>query len=225
MKIARAVGISALGMALVFVLLFVWIGTVYVVNVYTTLALSPDAILNAMLTGLLSLIGLPIVHHALYRHFWSISRRLASGELKIGDDMPVMGVAPSLPVPRVRKTGAQHVLYLAIYALAIASLLAAYAPLGHQAMLNTFLARFSVGRSSFSSLATLIVVYAPMLVGFVLALPLLQRDRKRLQSGTLDATEALRLTLRQDWLFSFITAYVTVGFLAFVAGNMILKYL
>lgn len=225
MKVARMLGIYALGMGLVFVLLLAWIGLVYAINVYTTATLSADEIFNMMLSGLLSIVGFPIVHRALYRHFWAISRKLASGEMQIGDAMPVMGVEPSPPVPRVRKTRLQIALYVALYVLAMASLLVAYAPLGHHEALNAFLARYSAGRSSFSSLATLVVVYAPMALGLALALPFLEIDRKRLQSGELPPDEALRLKLRQDWLFSFVTAYATVSFLAFSAGNMILRYL
>lgn len=225
MKIGRLIGIYALGMGLVFVLLLAWIGLVYAINVYTTAKLSAEAILNTMLTGLLSVIGFPIVHRAVYRHHWNISRKLASGELQVGDHMPVIGVAPSPPVPRVRKTRLQIALYVALYALAMASLLAAYAPFEHQAALNTFLARFSIGRSSFSSLATLVVVYAPMAIGLGIALPLLEIDRKRMQSPELPATEKLRLQLRQDWVFSFVMSYVTVSFLAFLTGNMILNHL
>ena len=225
MKITRLLGIYALGMGLVFVLLLAWIGAVYAINVYTTAKLSAEAILNTMLTGLLSVVGLPIVHRAVYRHHWHISRKLASGELQVGDHMPIIGAEPSPPVPRVRKTQWQIALYVALYALAMASLLAAYAPFGHQEALNAFLARFSAGRSSFSSLATLVVMYAPMAIGLGIAMPLLEIDRKRMQSRALPATEVLRLQLRQDWVFSFVMSYVTVSFLAFLTGNLIISYL
>lgn len=224
MKLVRQLGIYLLGGALVAALLLAWIGLVYAVNVYTTAKVSADAMLNMMLTGLLSVVGLPIVHRALYRRFWAVSRKTAAGELQPGAPVPVIGVA-SPPVPRVRTTGRQRAGYSALYAVGIASLLAAYAPLGHHEALNAFLVRFSAGRSSFSSLAALVVVYVPMAVSLVLAMLLLRGDHKRLEAGTLPPDETLRLQLRQDWIFSFMAAYVLIGFLAFLAGHMILAFL
>ena len=69
------------------------------------------------------------------------------------------------------------------------------------------------------------VVYVPMAISLVLAMLLLRGDRKRLEAGTLPPDETLRLKLRQDWVFSFMAAYVLIGFLAFLAGHMILAFL
>ncbi|MEN4904396.1 hypothetical protein [Luteimonas sp. TWI1416] len=224
MTFVRQLGLYLLCGTLVAGLLLAWIGLVYAINVYTTVEVSADAILNMMLTGLLSVVGLPIVHRALYRRFWDVSRKTAAGELRPGAAVPVIGVA-SPPVPRVRTTWQQRALYTALYVVGIASLLAAYAPLRHHEALNAFLARFSAGRSSFSSLATLMVVYVPMAISLGLAMLLLSGDRKRLEAGTLPPDETLRLQLRQDWVFSFMAAYVLIGFLAFLAGHMLLAYL
>jgi hypothetical protein len=226
MKAAQVVKILALSMVLTAVVLMGWIGLVYAVNVYSPVSMSAEAVLNMLLAVLMTFIGLPFFHRAFHRHFWAIRRKLASGELRLGDPMPALGAATTTPPPRIRKTRGQIVLYTTLYIIGMASLLAAYAPLDHQAILNAFLGRFSAGRSSFSSLATLVVIYLPMVMSFAVIFPFLNAHRKRAQTGgAIDPAEALRLQDNDEWLVSFAAAYVSVGFFTFVAGNMILNFM
>lgn len=64
-----------------------------------------------------------------------------------------------------------------------------------------------------------------MAITLALIFPFVDADKKLIQKGGADADEILRLQDRQEWLFSFATAYVCVGFLTFIAGHMILRFL
>ena len=64
-----------------------------------------------------------------------------------------------------------------------------------------------------------------MALSFVCLIPLFEADRKRLAAGGLSEQEVLAIRGRQEWLSSFATAFVMAGFLAFIAGNMILAHL
>lgn len=225
MKPLSALKIIGLSMVLTAILLLAWIGLVYAANVYTPVAISAEAMLNLMLSALLAFIGLPILHAAFYRHFWNIRRKLASGEMRVGDNIPAFGAEKTPPPPRIRKTPRQMALYAAFYIIGIASLIALYAPIGHQEGLIAFISRFSAGRNSFASLANLIIIFVPMAITLALIFPFLDADRKLIKAGSTDAEEILRLQDRQEWLFAFTTAYVCVGFLSFVAGNWILAFL
>nr|WP_314437464.1 hypothetical protein [uncultured Brevundimonas sp.] len=229
MKPLYALKIIALSMALTAVLLLGWIGLSVLAYNRGAGSISSDAVLNFMLAALLAFIGLPILHRAFHRYFWTIKRRLASGEMQIGDKIPVFGSAPCDPPPRIAKTRGQIALYAVFYAVGIASLLAIYVPIGHQEALNAFLSRFSAGRSSFTTLATLVIIYLPMAITLALIFPFLDADKKLMQAGDADPApdpdEVLRLQDRQEWLFSFATAYVCVGFLSFIAGHMIVRFL
>jgi hypothetical protein len=202
-----------------------WIAFVYAINVYAGVSITAEAALNLILTTFLAFVGLPLVHRAVHRWSWHVRRKQDSGAWRVGAPMPRFGSEPTLPPPRVKKTPGQIMLYVALYAIGIASLLAAYAPLSHQQALNEFLGRFSAGRASFSSLANLVLVFLPMALSFAVLLPFIDADQKRMKAGGLDDAEILRLKDRQEWLTSFATAFVMVGFLAFVAGNMILDHL
>lgn len=225
MKLLSALKIIALGMALTAILLLGWIGLSLLTYNHGAGSISSNAVLNFMLAALLAFIGLPILHRAFHRYFWAIRRKLASGEMKIGDRMPVIGSEPHAPPPRTVKTRGQIALYVVFYVIGIASLLAIYVPIGHQEALNAFLSRYSGGRSSFTTLTTLVIIYLPMAITLALIFPFLDADKKLIQAGGTDADEILRLQDRQEWLFSFATAYVCVGFLTFIAGHMILRFL
>lgn len=225
MKLLSALKIIVLSMALTAVLLLGWIGLSVLAYNHGAGAISSNAVLNFMLAALLAFIGLPILHRAFYRYFWTIRRKLASGEMQIGDRMPVIGSEPHAPPPRTAKTRGQIALYAVFYVIGIASLLAIYVPIGHQEGLNAFLSRFSAGRSSFTTLATLVIIYLPMAITLALIFPFIDADKKLIQKSGADADEILRLQDRQEWLFSFATAYVCVGFLTFIAGHMILRFL
>ena len=225
MKPLSALKIIALSMGLTAVLLLAWIGLSVLASLYGPASITAEAVLNFLLAIVLAFVGLPILHRAFYRYFWNIRRKLASCEIQIGDKMPVVGADPTPPPPRTRKTRRQIALYAIFYVIGIVSLLAIYVPIGHQEALNAFLARYSAGRSSFSTLATLVIIYLPMAITLALIFPFLDADQKLIRAGSTDAKEILRLQDRQEWLFSFRTAYVCVGFLSFVAGNWILRVL
>ncbi|WP_313012745.1 hypothetical protein [Brevundimonas sp.] len=225
MKIRNAFAIIALGMGVTAIILFGWIGFVFAINTYTPVAMTAEAALNLILVLLLATAGLPILHAAVYRWFWHIRRRREAGAYSRGEPIPAFGSEPTAPPPRAAKTTRQRLLYSALYVVGILSLLAAYAPIGHQEGLAAFLERFSAGRASFTSLATLIVIFLPMAISFALLAPLVERDSRRLNAGLADAAEVLRLQAKQEWLFSFATAFVMTGFLAFFAGNLILSFL
>ncbi|MBN9466362.1 hypothetical protein [Brevundimonas sp.] len=224
MTLLRALAIIALGMAITAVVLLGWIGLLFVVNTSTPVAMTAEAALNLMLVVLLALVGLPILHAALYRWFWHVRRRTAQGAFPVGQS-PAFGSEPTAPPPRTVKTAGQRALYAVVYVVGVVSLIAAYAPLGHQEALNAFLARFSAGRASFTSLAQLVVIFLPMAASFAIIVPLLERDRRRMAAGLADEAEVLRLQAKQEWLFAFAAAFVMTGFTAFLAGNMILQFL
>ncbi len=225
MKLRTAFGIIALSMRVTAIILFGWIGFVFAINTYTPVAMTAEAALNLILVLLLATAGLPILHAAVYRWFWHIRRRREAGAYSRGEPIPAFGSEPTAPPPRAAKTTRQRLLYTALYAIGILSLVAAYAPIGHQEGLAAFLDRFSAGRASFTSLATLIVIFLPMAISFAILAPLVERDSRRLNAGLADAAEILRLRAKQEWLFSFATAFVMTGFLAFFAGNLILSFL
>lgn len=107
MKLLSALKIIALSMALTAVLLLGWIGLSVLAYNHSAGSISANAVLNFMLAALLAFIGLPILHRAFYRYFWVIKRKLASGEMQIGDRMPVIGSEPHAPPPRTAKTRGQ----------------------------------------------------------------------------------------------------------------------
>jgi len=74
-------------------------------------------------------------------------------------------------------------------------------------------------------LYALVVIFLPMAASFAIIAPLLERDRRRMAAGLADEAEVLRLQVKQEWLFSFATAFVMAGFTAFLAGHMILQFL
>ena len=224
MTLLRALAIIALSIGVTAVILLGWIGLVFVVDTYTPVAMTAEAALNLMLLVLLTLVGLPILHAVLYRWFWHVRRRTAQGAFPVGQP-PAFGSEQTAPPPRTVKTAGQRGLYALVYVVGVVSLIAAYAPLGHQEALNAFLGRFSAGRASFTSLAQLVVIFLPMAASFAIIAPLLERDRRRMAAGLADEAEVLRLQTKQEWLFAFAAAFVMTGFTAFLAGNMILNFL
>lgn len=225
MKAVQVVKILALSMGLTAVMLMGWIGLVYAVNTYSAIAVTAEEVLNLILVGFVAVIGLPILHAATHRWFWHIRRKQASGEFLFGEEMPSFGSKPTQPPPRIKWGARQIAVYAILYLVGMSSLVVAYAPLGHQEALTSFLWRFSAGRASFSSLVQLVIVFVPMALSFACLMPLFEADRKRLSAGGLSQQEALAIRGRQEWLSSFATAFVMAGFLAFLAGNMILAHL
>ena len=63
-----------------------------------------------------------------------------------------------------------------------------------------------------------------MMVSLAIIAPFVEWDRRRLEDGVVDGEEALRLQAKREWLFAFAAAFVMTGFIAFVAGNMILGF-
>jgi len=225
MTFRAAVRMIVLGIGGTAVILFGWIGLVYAVNTYTSVVMTTQAALNLILVALLAVVGLPTLHAANYRWFWHVHSKQASGAISLGQQAPAFGSEPTASPPRVTKTAGQRLLYVSLYAVGILSLIAAYAPIDHQAWLAGLLGRFSAGRESFSSLARLVVIYLPMIVSLAIIAPFVERDRRRLEEGVVDDREALRLQAKREWLFAFAAAFVMTGFIAFVAGNMILSFL
>ncbi len=225
MTFRAAVRMIVLGMGGTAVILFGWIGLVYAVNTYTSVIMTAEAALNLIIVALLAVVGLPVIHAANYRWFWHVHRNQVSGAISFGRQIPAFGSEPTASPPRVNKTAGQRLLYASLYAVGILSLIAAYAPIDHQAWLAGLLARFSAGRESFSSLARLVVIYLPMMVSLAIIAPFVEWDRRRLEDGVVDREEALRLQAKREWLFAFAAAFVMTGFIAFVAGTMILGFL
>lgn len=225
MKPGAVIKLVLVWFAATFGMLLGWIGLVYGLNVYAGIAITAEQVLNLMLVGFIAVIGLPVLHAATYRWFWHIRRQQAVSGWTPDYQQPAFGSEPTLPPPRVRRTPRQIATYAVLYLIGVGSLIAAYAPLGHQEALNGFLSRFSAGRASFSSLANLVVIFLPMALSFACLMPFLEADRKRLAAGQVEDAEILPLQDRQEWLGSFATAFVMAGFLSFVAGNMILSHL
>lgn len=225
MKPVQVVKILAVSMVLTAVMLMGWIGLVYAANTYTAIAITAEEVLNLILVGFVAVIDLPILHAATYRWFWHIRRKQAAGEFLLDEEMPGFGSEPTQPPPPIKWRARQIAVYALLYLVGMSSLIAAYAPFGHQEALTSFLWRFSAGRASFSSLVQLVIVFLPMALSFACIIPLFEADRKRLAAGGLSEQEVLGIRGRQEWLSSFATSFVMAGFLAFIAGNMILAYL
>ncbi|HUH23678.1 MAG TPA: hypothetical protein VLZ51_06425, partial [Brevundimonas sp.] len=116
-------------------------------------------------------------------------------------------------------------LYALLYLAAIGLLLFVYLPLGHQEVIHGFIARFSSGRASAGSLASLLTAWLPLLGGMAVVMLALEGDMKKIRSGLLDPAETLRLQGRVEWLGAFVTAFAMTSLLCFFSGAMIARYL
>ncbi|MET4684869.1 hypothetical protein [Brevundimonas faecalis] len=180
---------------------------------------------NGVLAVLMALFFLPLCHAGTYRWFWHIEKKRQAGHFLSGAAMPDAFSEPTEPPPAVPISLGQRTVYALLYLAAIGLLLFVYLPLGHQAVLQGFIARFSSGRASAGSLATLLTAWLPLLGGMAVVMLALEGDMKKIRSGLLDPTETLRLQGRVEWLGAFVTAFAMTSLLCFMFGAMIARYL
>lgn len=180
---------------------------------------------NGVLAVLMAFFFLPLAHAGTYRWFWHIEKRRQAGHFLCGAAMPDAFSEPTEPPPAVPISLPQRAFYALLYLAAISLLLFVYLPLGHQAVMQDFIARFSSGRASAGSLASLLTAWLPLLAGMAVVLLALEGDMKKIRSGLLDPAEALRLQGRVEWLGAFVTAFAMTSLLCFFFGAMIARYL
>lgn len=180
---------------------------------------------NGVLAVLMAFFFLPLAHAGTYRWFWHIEKRRQAGHFLGGAAMPDAFSEPTEPPPAVPISLPQRAFYALLYLAAIGLLLFVYLPLGHQAVMQDFIARFSSGRASAGSLASLLTAWLPLLAGMAVVLLALEGDMKKIRSGLLDPAEALRLQGRVEWLGAFVTAFAMTSLLCFFFGAMIARYL
>jgi len=107
--------------------------------------------LNGVLAVLMACFFLPLAHAGTYRWFWHIEKRRQAGHFLSGASMPDAFSEPTEPPPAVPISPGQRALYALLYLAAIGLLLFVYLPLGHQEVIQGFIARFSSGRASAGS--------------------------------------------------------------------------
>lgn len=180
---------------------------------------------NGVVAVLMAFFFLPLAHAGTYRWFWHIEKRRQAGHFLGGAAMPDAFSEPTEPPPTVPISLPQRAFYALLYLAAISLLLFVYLPLGHQAVMQDFIARFSSGRASAGSLASLLTAWLPLLAGMAVVLLALEGDMKKIRSGLLDPAEALRLQGRVEWLGAFVTAFAMTSLLCFFFGAMIARYL
>ena len=100
-----------------------------------------------------------------------------------------------------------------------------FMPLGHQEALNRFIARYSSGRTSAASLATLVIVTIPMIIGMAAMALYMQKDMQKVRAGLVTGADKQRIELRLNWLAAFVPAVIMTGLLCFFVGNLTLRYL
>lgn len=181
--------------------------------------------LNGVLAVFMALVFLPLAHAGTYRWFWHIEKRRVAGDFLYGASMPDAFSEPTEPPPAVPISMSQRGLYALLYLAAIGLLLFVYLPLGHQTAIQSFIARFSAGRASAGSLATLLTAWLPLLGGMAVVMLALEGDMKKIRSRLLDPAKTLRLQARVEWLGSFVTAFAMTSLFCFFFGAMIARYL
>lgn len=167
---------------------------------------------NAAVCVFLILVFLPICHAGLYRWFWHVEAKKRSHVDFAHEKIPPTGSEPTEPPPPLKPSLSEKLGYALLYAGAIALLLFIFMPLGHQEALNRFIARYSSGRTSAASLATLVIVTIPMIIGMAAMALYMQKDKQRIE-------------LRLNWLAAFVPAVIMTGLLCFFVGNLTLRYL
>lgn len=180
---------------------------------------------NGVLAVLMAFFFLPLAHAGTYRWFWHIEKRRQAGHFLGGAAMPDAFSEPTEPPPVVPISLPQRAFYALLYLAAIGLLLFVYLPLGHQAVMQDFIARFSSGRASAGSLASLLTAWLPLLAGMAVVLLALEGDMKKVRSGLLEPSETLRLQGRVEWLGAFVTAFAMTSLFCFFFGAMIARYL
>jgi hypothetical protein len=215
----------AMWMVLLIIVMYGWLALTFLMNRDPSHPVSSAVVFNYLLVTLLAVVGLPLWHRALYRWFWHVEKKERSGEIRTGGSAPAFGTELTEPVPTAGKTPRQRVLYASLYAVGSVSLLVMYGPLQHVMVVQGFLARLAVDSASYRSLVEFVTCLIPMGGLLIPLMFMLRKERAAIDAGELDAREALRLRLKHDWLFSFVTAFVVIGFLCFFLGETVAKYL
>lgn len=180
---------------------------------------------NGVLSLFLILIFLPLCHAGCHRWFWHIEQRRQAGHFIHGADIPDMGSEPTEAAPPLKATPREKLAYGLIYLAAMGLLLFIYLPLGHHEAINRFIARFSSGRASASSLAGIVIIWLPLIGGLLGVFAFMERDMKKIRAHQVTGAEKQKIELRLNWLAAFATAVTMTGLMCFFLGNLILRYL
>ncbi len=180
---------------------------------------------NGVLSLFLILIFLPLCHAGCHRWFWHIEQRRQAGHFMNGADIPDMGSEPTEPAPKLKATSRERLAHALLYLAAMSLLLFIFLPLGHHEVINRFIARFSSGRASASSLAGIVIIWLPLIAGLFSVFFFMERDMKKIRAHQVTGAEKQRIELRLNWLAALVTAVTMTGFMCFFLGNLILRYL
>lgn len=180
---------------------------------------------NGVLSMFLVLVFLPVCHAGCHRWFWHVETRRKAGHYLNGEKIPDMGSEPTEPAPPLKTSPRQKLAYGLLYVAAMALLLFIYLPLGHHQIIGRFIAEHSSGRASASSLATIIFIWLPLILGLLGVFAFMERDMKKVRAHQVTGAEQEKIELRLNWLAAFVTAVTMTGFLCYFLGNLILRYL
>ncbi|WP_242913852.1 hypothetical protein [Brevundimonas pishanensis] len=187
--------------------------------------LSFEQAFNAVLSLFLILVFLPICHAGCHRWFWHVETRKRSGEYAVGEKIPPMWSEETEPAPPLVASPREKLAYALLYAAAIGLLLFIYLPLGHQEAIHRFIARYSSGRASAASLATIVIIWLPLIGGMIALFTYMERDMKKVRAGQVTGADKQRIELRLNWLAAFVTAVTMTGFMCYFLGSLVLRYL
>ena len=216
----RFIGV-VLGVALlIFLILMAWVGLAFLMNQDKAHLVAPEVVFNHVLVLLLSVAGLPFFHWALLRHHWLQEQRRLAGKPHDPNETIAAAMIAAEPLPKTRKTWRQRLLYVGLYVYGVTFLMTVFGPLDNLRWLVRVMARFSNGSASAASLASLVVFVAVGLMLLLLLWMVLDRERKEIETVQLDPDEALRLRMKQQWLYSFMAALTVAAFLCFFAGRL-----
>jgi hypothetical protein len=212
-----------LGAGLVVILPLVmaaWIGLAFVM--YEPDSDSADAALNIVLVGVVTLIGVPLMHRAMYRWLWHIDRRRRR---HANLPEPRYGSKPTAPPPHIRWTVRLRFRHAMLYVLGMTTLLWSFLPYRHQSAANRFIAEHSGGSASARSLNGILFVYLPMAGMLLIVMLLTYRGMQRRNAGLLTPDEQLLLSAELNWLMSLAYALSVAIMLSRLIGGMIAAYL
>jgi hypothetical protein len=222
-NIWKIAGLVVLWLVVTVTTLVSWLGLTYWLNQDPAHPVAADVVFNYLSVFLVTFVGLPVFHRAILRRGWHREKRRIAG-MRDSDAEAEMNTSGTDPLPYTRKTWQQWVLYVAFYLYGFAFLVLIFGPLGNQVRLIRFIARYSAGTASFGSLMNLVIL-VPAGLMLLLLFFVLDRERDAIERGELDPAETLRLRLKQEWLFSFVTALATTAFLCFFIGRMTAAHL
>jgi len=205
---------------LVFLMLMAWVGLAFLMNQDKAHPAGPGVVFNYLLVSMLSIAGLPFFHWALLRHHWLQEQRRLAGKPHDPNETIAAAMIAAEPLPKTRKTWRQRLLYVGLYVYGVGFLMTVFGPLDNLRWLVRVMARVTNGSASAASLANLVVFVAGGLMMLVLLFLVLDRERKGIEKGQLDLDEALRLRMKQQWLYAFMAALAVTVFLCFFAGRL-----